>query len=386
MIAPPRIVSGKGAYVWDVNDKQYLDFLNSYGAVVIGHADLQVNQAIIQQLERGILLNVGQPHPLHDVLSRQLLALFPSYGQVIYSRSGSEATTIAVRIARAITGKPLLIRCGYHGWHDWAAQGVGTRHWSMRVGKGFLSPALGIPEAVVRNLVLTWDGDDRAFLEEVFQTYQDRLAGLILAPEELTPPIQEKLQGIRDLCTKYDVLFILDEVKTAFRVALGGVQELYGITADITTLSKALSNGYALAATLVRDQYASILPSLQIESTYQFDAVAPAAALKVIELLKARDGIAHCWKLGSALIDGLNEKINAHGFDEIMEAESWMWPPMPFVRFKPNQARRFQDFYRKLLQSVIVLHPAHMNFISLSHTRNHIEDTLHVCETIISAW
>lgn len=144
--------------------------------------------------------------------------------------------------------------------------------------------------------------------------------------------------------------------------------------------------GYALAATLIKNDMANILPSLQIGSTYQFDAVAPAAALKVLEILKSRQGIAHLWNLGNAFINGLNEIINQYSFNELVEAQSWMWSPMPFVWFKPNQLKHMQNFYSKLLQNGIILHPTHMNFISVSHTTEDIDYVLHVCETIMKDW
>lgn len=387
MLNIPIIESGKGAYLFDNNSKEYIDFVSGSGAITIGHATTEITDEVNKQIRRGHLVSIG-PHSLHHKLTSVLLDIYGKYAEVIYSRSGSEANSKAVRIAKAHTGKNKIIRCGFHGWHEWASQTFGTRHYTSRLGNGFIPPTKGISESYIRDNIITWSGDEIKILEEFLQIHNSDIACIIISPEEITEPIDEKLLKIRELTNEHNVLLIFDETKTAFHVNLGGVQKYYNIEPDITVISKGIANGFSLGATLLKGEFIPLINEVHISSTFQYELTPIVSALKTIEIMKREDTIGNMWSLGEEYIRTSNQIFETWGIKKYIEAEPWMWDTMPFIRFKDDSFlyNYAAQLYNYLHNHGILVSPTSMVFFSQSHKKEHIEEFGSVLEGFMRAY
>src|SRR4051794_19522486 len=226
--SPMYFERGQGARIWDVNGNEYVDFFMAYGPFLLGYANPEVDRAAFEQASRGNLLSLN--HPLHLRFIEALLARFPAADMGVFVKTGSEATTAAVRIARRATGRRLIARCGYHGWHDWCVP-----------DEDF------VPEGL-SDQVFVYEASRPETLQSLLDARPGRFAAVILAPEMIHPPSAEKLTALMDATRRHGALFIMDEVKTGLRAPGGSMQAFYGVTPDMTTLSKALGNGWPVGA------------------------------------------------------------------------------------------------------------------------------------------
>ncbi|MCL6648799.1 MAG: aminotransferase class III-fold pyridoxal phosphate-dependent enzyme, partial [Chloroflexi bacterium] len=226
-VAPVYLERGAGSHVWDVDGNEYIDYPMALGPVILGHNEPAVTAAAIAQLERGIAFSL--PHPLELELAELLVEVIPCAEMVRFGKNGSDATSGAIRAARALTGRDLIACCGYHGWQDWF---IGTT-----------SRSRGVP-AAVRALTRVFRYNDLASLEQVFAEHPGQVAAVILEPVGVVPPQPGFLEGVRELAHRHGALLIFDEVVTGFRLALGGAQQLFGVTPDLACFGKALGNGF----------------------------------------------------------------------------------------------------------------------------------------------
>src|SRR5690349_8028529 len=221
---------GKGSRLIDVDGNEYIDYVLGYGAILLGYADDEVDAAVFAQARKGQLLSLN--HRLHVEFTERLLQWFPAAELAMFMKTGSEATTAALRIARRATGRRRVVRCGYHGWHDWC---LPLEPW--------------VPEGLDEQ-VLEFDANRPETLASLFTAFPGDIAAVIVAPEMVLPTSPWPFHRIAALCREAGAVFVLDEVKTAFRIRPGSVQALYGVHPDMTTVSKALGNGWPIAAVL----------------------------------------------------------------------------------------------------------------------------------------
>jgi glutamate-1-semialdehyde 2,1-aminomutase len=243
---PLFIDFAEGPYMWDVDGNRYIDYVLSWGPLILGHAHPQVVKALQHAVERGT--SYGAPTALETELAELVCELVPSAEQVRFVNSGTEATMSVLRLARAYTkrNKVIKLQGHYHGHADFllvqAGSGVAT------LG---LPDSPGVPPGATRD-TLTAPFNDLAAVETLFDEYGDDIAGIILEPVAgnmgCVPPVEGYLAGLRQLCTQYDALLIFDEVMTGFRVALGGAQEYYGVMPDLTALGKVIGGGLPVGA------------------------------------------------------------------------------------------------------------------------------------------
>ena len=231
-VSPFFIERGQGCQVWDVDGNQYLDFVSSLLCVTLGYADADVNSAVSRQLADGVIFSL--PHKLETEVAEQLVELIPCAEQVRFGKNGSDATAAAIRLARAVTGREHVAVCGYHGWQDWYI-GSTTRD-------------LGVP-AAVKALTHSFSYNNLASLEALFSQYP--LAAVILEPMNLNWPEPGFLEGIRALCDRHGAVLIFDEIITGFRFAIGGAQQLFGVTPDLACFGKGMANGLPISALAV---------------------------------------------------------------------------------------------------------------------------------------
>lgn len=359
--SPMYMVRGQGARCWDVDGNEYVDFIGAYGPFLLGYANEVVDRAAWEQLRRGNLLPLN--HPLHIEFAERLVARLPGAEMAALFKTGSEATTAALRIARAATGRRRVIRCGYHGWHDWC-----------------LPLERFVPERLDQQVLELDPRDLTAF--EATMTEPAGVAAVIVAPEMILPTDPAVFKRLLATTRRHGAVFILDEVKTALRIKPGSFQEHIGLEPDLTTMSKALGNGWPVAAVVGKRDVMQHGAGLHLSATYHGDTAAMAAALATLDFVDTHDVGERVWALGERLIQGLNDAAKRHHIDAVAFGEPL--PPMPFLKFTAadpavNEAVK-TAFYREMLARGVLLHPRHLWFVSYAHSREDIEQTLEHAE------
>lgn len=356
---PIYAVRARGAHLWDLDGNRFLDWILAYGIIVLGYCDPDVDAAAIREIQEGFALPLTRP--VQNELAELLVDVIPCAEMVHFFKTGSDATTAAVRLARIITGKEKIVRWGYHGWHDWCC---------------IRDP--GIP-GKVREDVLTFRYNDLDSLEDVLRQNRDEVACLIMMPLEIEPPEPGFLAGAKDLAHRYGALFILDEIRSGFHVALGGAQEYYGVVPDLATFSKALSNGYAVSVLAGQRELMEALSQTYVSSTFFTNSIAMAAAVATIHKLRREQVIPHLWRIGQGLMDGLDRLVTDLG----VEAKTVGLPPMPYLTFTYTDPEVRETakyvFFRETTRQGVLLHPNHHWFVSGSHTEQDLAYTLEVC-------
>ncbi len=360
--SPMYFERGKGCRIWDVDGREYIDYVLAYGAILLGYADERVDAAAVAQLGRGSLLSLN--HPMHVQFLEALLPRFPGAEMGVFVKTGSEATTAAVRIARRATGRRRIARCGYHGWHDWCLP---------------VDPAVptGLAEQVPE-----FSAREPATLAAILDAHPGEVAGVILAPEMLHPPDRAKLVELIGLTHRAGAVFILDEIKTAFRTPPGTLQQHLRLQPDLTTVSKAMGNGWPIAAVVGPRELMRHAEGMHLSATYHGDTASMAAALETLAIVDREQVADHVWRLGERLIGGLAEAAARRGI--AAEAYGEPLPPMPFLRFTHpdaahNDAVR-RAFYAEVFARGVLLHPRHLWFISQAHQVADIDATLDICD------
>jgi glutamate-1-semialdehyde aminotransferase len=357
---PIYAARGQGAHLWDVDGNRFLDWILAYGIIVLGYCDTDVDAAAIEEIRQGFAFPLTRP--VQNELAELLVEIIPCAERVHFFKTGSDTTTAAVRLARIVTGREKVVRWGYNGWHDWCC----------------LREA-GIP-AKVREDVLTFDYNDLGSLEDVLKACRDQVACVIMMPLEIEPPQPGFLAGVRALAHQHGALFILDEMRSGFHLALGGAQEYYGVTPDLATFSKAMSNGYAISVLAGQRELMDALSRTYVSSTFFTNSIAMAAAVTTIQKLRRDKVIPHLWHIGRALMDGLDRLARDLG----VEAQAVGVPPMPFLAFnyaepEAREAARY-FFYREMARRGVLLHPSHHWFVCAAHTQQDLDHTLEVAD------
>lgn len=310
-LTPPYAARAQGARFWDLDGNAYLDTMMCVGAAILGYADPAVDEAVVAQIRRGNASSVSSPLELE--LAEELVATIPCAEMVRYCKGGGEADAIAIRIARAYTGRDIALFCGYHGWQDWyLAANLAGEH----VLDSHLLPGIqprGVPKGL-SGTALPFRYNDLPSLEEQLERHRGAVACIILeASRGASLPAPGFLEGVRALANAHGAVLIFDEVVTGFRIALGGAQERFGVTPDLATYAKAISNGYAMGAVVGRREVMQVAGELFISSTYWSDAVGLAAALATLRELRGRAALARVGELGAAFRERLDAAVAAHG-------------------------------------------------------------------------
>ncbi|HUU24574.1 MAG TPA: aminotransferase class III-fold pyridoxal phosphate-dependent enzyme, partial [Methyloceanibacter sp.] len=285
--APLFLERGEGARVWDPDGNVYIDYVMGLLPVVLGYRDPDVDGAIRTQLDRGITFSLATE--LEAELAESLCELIPCAEMVRFGKNGSDATSAAVRLARAFTGRDKIAICGYHGWHDWYI-GTTARH-------------LGVPQAI-RDLSIAFPFNDLDALEALLKAEPDRFAAVILEPEGLDAPLPGFLDAVRGLCDTYGVVLVFDEIITGFRRHLGGAQAVHGVTPDLASFGKAMANGMPISAIVGRGEIMRLMEDIFFSGTFGGEALSLAASIATIDKLRRLDGPAKFAGMGARLRAG----------------------------------------------------------------------------------
>jgi glutamate-1-semialdehyde 2,1-aminomutase len=387
---------GRGSKLYDVEDREYIDYHAAFGPILLGHNHPVVNRAVVEALDSVDLAGVGVTEGevrLARVISRSI----PSAEKVLLCNSGSEATYNAVRLARAVTGRKKLIKfqgC-YHGWHDYLCMNI----ISSPAKLGQYDPAsAGMLEESMRHTIVL-DFNRLELVEETLRAEKGQIAGIILEPIPhnigCVMPTPEFLQGLRELATLHGTILIFDEVITGFRHGLGGYQKICGITPDLTTIAKSMANGYPCAALCGRsdlmERFQTAGGDVFFAGTYNGHPVGVAAALATIELLE--DGQIHdaLFRSGVRMAHELTALIERHGLKaHVAQFGSvfvvyFMEPPIEnYTDILRNDNAMDVAFRREMVARGIFMMPLALkrNHLTAAHTEQDMARTLEAAEDV----
>jgi glutamate-1-semialdehyde aminotransferase len=358
-VAPAYVARAKGAHVWDVDGNRYIDYPMALGPIILGHAHPAVNAAVTRQLEDGVAFTL--PHPIELDVAQVIVERVPGIEMVRFGKTGSDATSAAVRLARAITGREHVIAGGYHGWHDWFI--------------GSTSRQAGVPRAVIE-LIDTFAFNDLASLDAALAGQAGDTAAVILEPAAASEPEPGFLQGVVDRAHAAGALVIFDEIVTGFRLGPGGAQERYGVTADLVTFGKALANGLPLSAITGRAELMRVLEDVFFSGTHGGEALSLAAARATLDVLDA-GAYARLARTGERLREGIQGAIDSAGVGDFVRITGPAERTQVHVAEPPDGAGEL--LAKSLVQQELVKRGVLFNganLISLAHSDDDVDETV----------
>jgi glutamate-1-semialdehyde 2,1-aminomutase len=384
----PFIVRGAGSRIWDADDNEYIEYLGSWGPLILGHAAPEVVEAIIEAARKGT--SFGASTPTEADLAEMVAAAFANVEKIRFVSSGTEATMSAIRLARAHTKRKYIVKfegC-YHGHADAllvkAGSGVAT------LG---IPGSAGVPEEFTQfTLALRFNSVES--LEQVFSKFKDQIACVIVEPVVgnmgCVPPAPGYLKTLRDITKRNGTVLIFDEVMTGFRLALGGAQELYGVKPDLTTLGKIIGGGLPVGAyggpAEIMDLVAPLGPMYQA-GTLSGNPLAMAAGIATLGNLMANRGELYprLESLSADLVKGVSEAAKAAGIavtaNRVGSMFTWFFTSKTVSDWESaatSDTEAFGNFFRSMLDSGIYLPPSQFEaaFLSAAHTNKDVEDTV----------
>lgn len=332
--APLFAQRGEGCYLWDVDGNRFIDYVLGLLPVVLGYQDPDVDLAIKSQLERGITFSLATE--LEAELAEMLVDVIPCAEKVRFGKNGTDATSAAIRLARAYTGRDRVAVCGYHGWQDWYI-GSTPRH-------------LGVPRAV-RELTSTFTYNDATSLANLLAEHKDQFAAVILEPITFDLPKDEFLQSVKTLADKHGALLVFDEIVTGFRASLGGAQEIFGVTPDLACVGKALGNGMPISAVLGRADVMNLMDDIFFSGTFGGETLSLAASIATLRKLKSSNAVDRIHSVGGRLIKAIRSQIFDHDLNDYYQITGQRW--WPSLQPRPND-RFDSNFTTSLLRQELV--------------------------------
>lgn len=348
--------SAKGGRVTDVDGNEYIDMLCAYGPIILGHRIEEIDNAVIDQMRnKGFCMSLTQK--VQNELAKELRRLIPSCEQAVFVKTGSDATTTAIRVARGYTHKSKVLRCGYHGWHDWCCEVKG-----------------GILPKTYED-IFEFHYNDLDGVEQLMKTHGQDVAAIIVTPVghalgyEVEMPKPGFLEGCKELAEKYGAVLIFDEIRSGFRVNIGGAQAEFGVTPHLSVFGKALANGYPIGCVVGKKEIMDVIAhEVFLSSTFFPNSLEQVAALKTLEIMQRDDSLGTIRKLGNYLQDKLTPIMQNSEVDVTLSGCPWM----PFVTFNKDEAKKYKTrrpaFYTELIRRKVFLQPFHHGYIAASHT------------------
>jgi glutamate-1-semialdehyde aminotransferase/spore coat polysaccharide biosynthesis protein SpsF (cytidylyltransferase family) len=371
-VAPIFLERGKGCRVWDVDGNEYIDYVQGLLPNILGYAHEEVNAAAAAQLAEGHSFSL--PHPLEVQLAERLTRLIPCAEMVRFGKNGSDATSGAVRAARAFTKRERIACCGYHGWQDWYI-GSTTRN-------------AGVPKAV-RDLTHPFPYNDLASLEKLLEAHPDEFAAVIMEPVNFVEPARGFLEGVKHLAHRHGALLIFDEICVGFHFGLGGAQKLYGVTPDMACFGKAMGNGYPISCILGRADVMHTFEEIFYSFTFAGEVASMAAAMKVLDILERTDALARLESNGRTLQDGVNAMAKESGLGQRIRAVGRpQWSLLKFFDQNGADSPLLRNLFQQEVVKRGILFLASHN-VTAAHQTTAIHQTLEAYAEVfktLAAW
>ncbi|MDY8138674.1 aspartate aminotransferase family protein [Aquimarina sp. 2201CG5-10] len=358
-ISPFFAERGHGAYMWDVDGNKYIDFVNSLAAITLGYNNEKVNNSVSKQLEKGTIFSLA--NELEFMVAEKICEMVPCAERVRFGKNGSDATSGAIRIARAYTKKDYVLVCGYHGWQDWYI-GSTTRN-------------QGVPVAT-QDLTHKFVYNDIHSLEEKIEELKGNIAAVILEPVNISPPKDNFLKKVKELTHKEGAVLIFDETVTGFRYANGGAQEFFGVTPDLATFGKGLANGYPLSAVAGKKEIMSLMEDVFFSFTFGGETLSLAAAYTTLNILQTEPVIDSIFKVGEYLIDNLNKLITNYSLEDIVSVQGY--PCWSFLVIKSTNWATTEELKTLFMQIMFEqgIFALGTHNLSYSHTKEDIDQLM----------
>ncbi len=317
------IDKAKGSHIWDVDRNEYIDYRLGYGPVILGHGYPDVHRATCRAEKEGVVYALGNELELE--LAKRIKKAVPGAEKMRFANSGTEATMAAIRIARGYTKKDKILKFEghYHGWHDAVSWSYSHLLWEKPIGR-LVPESWGISKSINQDVIVEeWNNFER--IESTIKKHHSKLAAIILEPvmgnAAVIPPLPGFLKHLRKLCDKYGVLLIFDEVKTGFRLAMGGAQELFGVKPDLACYAKSLGNGYPIAVVAGRAGIMDVVGPGKVAhgGTYSSNPVSLAAGIMTLEILRRKKVFSHLESFGKKLMRGIGEILTDQKVSHIVQ-------------------------------------------------------------------
>ena len=384
--APIFIQKAKGPFIYDEDGNRYIDYCLSWGPMILGHANKDVLAAVKKVMAKGT--SYGIPTALETQLAEKIVAAFPSIDKVRLVSSGTEAVMTAIRLARGVTCRDMVVKfigC-YHGHVDHMLVSAGSGPMTLGAPS---SP--GVPKDFAKNTLLAPFNDPEAVVA-LFRKYSDRIAAVIVEPVAgnmgTVLPERYFLNTIRNLCTQNKSLLIFDEVISGFRLAYGGVQSLYKVKPDLTTLGKIIGGGFPIGAVGGRAGFMNKLSpdgTIYQAGTLSGNPVCVAAGIETLRQLKKSNPYKKLDKLTESLCDGITDELDkkgiGHQINRIGSMFTLFFNENEVTDYKTaakSDTKRYGKYFRNMLENGIYLPPSQFeaNFLSTAHKQRHIDQTL----------
>lgn len=362
---PIFIERGKGSHMWDVDGNEYIDLLAGYGPTTIGMAIDEIDQAAIERIAKGI--NFSLSSDIQIELAQKIKKHMPYAERSFFCKTGTDATTIALRLARAYTGKEYVLTDGYHGWQD-----------SFQYGED--AGVLNCVREKTKHITFgDYEGYEAAVKEGNVACIM--ITPYMALPMRITKVDYDFVRKIRKLCDEYEIPLIFDEVRTAFRFSLGGCAELIGVEPDMTAFAKAFANGYSIAAVVGKAEYMENMiiwgkpGGTYISSTYFPNCLEMAVASKVIDFYEENDVIGKIHESGKYLVEGMKKAAEAVNAPVLFDEE----PTMPSMMFDIGQMTeeeyyaRTLTLYTYIVRCGILIHPFRQIYVTYSLTKEDLD-------------
>ena len=315
-VSPIYAKHAKGSKFTDVDGNQYIDWINAVTAVILGHSDDVVDDAVKNQIDKGSIYTLNSP--LEIELAELLNQEIPSSEMVRYTKGGGDACAVAIRIARGVTGKDKIIISGYHGWHDWyQAANFGADPVTGEFPFAGIEP-IGVPQGLAGTIFPFAEGDLDTLTTHLEEN-KGEVAAIMMEPMRSNLPSDGYLEKVQELAKAYGVILIFDEVSCGWRMSIGGVQKYLGITPDMSVFAKCMSNGYAMGCVVGSKDVMQDADKMFISSSYWSDNIGLAASIATINELKTRNSETKFYQIGENLRAALNNSIQSTGISAHME-------------------------------------------------------------------
>lgn len=358
-VSPFFAARGDGAYLWDVDGNKYIDFVNSLASVTLGYNDPDVNKAVAEQLQNGTIYSLS--HELEFKVAEKIVEMVPCAEMVRFGKNGSDATSGAIRLARAYTKRDHILVCGYHGWQDWYI-GSTTRD-------------LGVPQAV-KDLTHKFFYNDINSLQTKLEELQGKVAAVILEPVNVFAPENDFLQKVKDLTHQHNAVLVFDETITGFRYANGGAQEFFGVTPDLATFGKGLANGYPVSAVAGKREIMQLMEEIFFSFTFGGETLSLAASYTVLNKLQREPVVERLFSTGQSIIDKLNLLISEYDLASIFSVSGY--PVWSFLIIKDTKQYDSWALKTLLLQEMFAngIFMIGTHNISYAHNAKDVEDLM----------